>query len=132
MAEDANEGRPLLKLGDAEAVRAVYRGERRVSLRRSPEAHDAPGARKARTPSRGPSTPVPPEVEPLFQALRAWRLEEAKSQSVPPYVIFHDKTLLDIAQGRPGSLAALAAVAGVGEGKLERYGEAVLRVVRAS
>jgi ATP-dependent DNA helicase RecQ len=80
---------------------------------------------------RGPATVVPPEVAPLFQALREWRLEEAKAQAVPPYVIFHDKTLLDIATARPGSLSVLASVAGVGEGKLARYGEAVLRVLRA-
>jgi ATP-dependent DNA helicase RecQ len=47
------------------------------------------------------------------------------------YVIFHDKTLLDIATARPASLPVLATVAGVGEGKLARYGEAVLRVLRA-
>jgi ATP-dependent DNA helicase RecQ len=49
---------------------------------------------------------------------------------VPPYVIFHDKTLLEIASLRPGDLGALGAVSGVGQGKLDRYGEAVLDVVR--
>jgi len=50
---------------------------------------------------------------------------------VPPYVIFHDRTLTEIACARPGSRAALGRLNGVGEGKLARYGEAVLEVVAA-
>ena len=52
---------------------------------------------------------------PLFEALRAWRRDEARRQSVPPYVIFADRTLAEIARERPGSLAALRQVSGVGE-----------------
>jgi ATP-dependent DNA helicase RecQ len=66
----------------------------------------------------------------LFEALRAWRRDEAARQHLPPYVIFHDRTLAEIATARPASLAALAAVSGVGEGKLDRYGQAVLETVR--
>jgi ATP-dependent DNA helicase RecQ len=130
LTEDPNDGRPLLQLGEADDVRAVYRGERRVHLKRTPEAAGARPTRPVR--DRGPATVVPPEAEALFHALRGWRLEEAKAQAVPPYVIFHDKTLLEIATGRPLTLPSLAAVAGVGEGKLGRYGEAVLKVVRAN
>jgi ATP-dependent DNA helicase RecQ len=49
---------------------------------------------------------------------------------VPPYVIFHDRTLAEIADARPGSLAALGDVGGVGQAKLDRYGAAVLEIVR--
>jgi ATP-dependent DNA helicase RecQ len=127
LVEDANDGRPLLQLGDAAEVRSVYRGERRVQLRREPES-----ARAAK-PRRGASTvQVPAEAEPLFAALRAWRREEAAGQNVPPYVIFHDRTLLEIATARPTNLPALAALSGVGEGKLARYGDAVLQVVRGN
>ena len=66
----------------------------------------------------------------LFEHLRAWRREEASRQGLPPYVIFHDKTLQEIAAVRPTSLEALGGIGGVGASKLERYGEAVLRVVR--
>ena len=66
---------------------------------------------------------------PLFEALRAWRAAEAKTQHVPPYVIFHDRTLVEIASVKPGSRAALARLNGVGEAKLAHYGEAVLEVV---
>ena len=111
-------------------MRAVYRGERNFQLRRVPESHDAPtGSGKAR---RGREAVVLEEVDRgLFDALRAWRREEAARQAVPPYVIFHDRTLAEIAGGRPKSAAALARIGGVGQGKLERYGAAVLALVAA-
>ena len=129
--EDPNDGRPLIGLGDPDQVRAVYRGERRVSLRKAPEALDAT-TRSGRPRKRRGGAPldVPPEAMPLFEALRAWRRDTAHAQHVPPYVIFHDATLAEIARERPSSAPALAAVNGVGEGKLARYGEAVLKVVR--
>jgi ATP-dependent DNA helicase RecQ len=65
----------------------------------------------------------------LFEKLRAKRLELAKEQSVPPYVIFHDRTLADMAARRPQSVADLAAIPGVGAAKLARYGEAFIEVV---
>ncbi|WP_199445500.1 HRDC domain-containing protein, partial [Acidisphaera rubrifaciens] len=68
---------------------------------------------------------------PLFDALRAWRSTEAKAQGVPPYVIFHDATLREIAAVRPGDLDALGQVRGVGASKLGRYGAAVLAVIAA-
>ena len=66
---------------------------------------------------------------PAFEALREWRKAEARSQGVPAYVIFHDRTLAEIADRMPGDLDDLAEVPGVGASKLERYGEAVLEVL---
>ena len=63
--------------------------------------------------------------------LRAWRRDRAAEQHVPPYVIFQDRTLLEIAMTEPGSLDALSHVSGVGQGKLDRYGKAVLEVLAA-
>jgi len=132
LVEDPNDGRPLIGLGDVVEVREIYRGERRVLLRRAPEKHDATTRsgrpRKAR---RGEPLDVSPADMALFEALRTWRREEAARQHVPPYVIFHDATLAEIARAKPGSLPALAAISGVGESKLERYGEAVAGVVSA-
>jgi ATP-dependent DNA helicase RecQ len=130
LREDPNDGRPLLALGDAEAVRAVYRGERPVSLRRAPEAHD-PTTRSGRPRRRrgGEPSSVAEADLPLFERLRAWRREEAARQAVPPYVIFHDRTLAEIARARPASRAALAEIGGVGQAKLDHYGEAVLALV---
>ncbi len=65
----------------------------------------------------------------LFEALRAWRAGEAKAQGKPAYIVFGDATLRGIASRRPVSLDELAQVSGVGQNKLERYGEAVLAVV---
>jgi ATP-dependent DNA helicase RecQ len=65
----------------------------------------------------------------LFQALRQKRLELARTQNVPPYVIFHDRTLIELAAARPASRAEMANVPGVGEAKLDRYGPAFLTVI---
>jgi ATP-dependent DNA helicase RecQ len=66
----------------------------------------------------------------LFDRLRQRRIELAKAQNVPPYVIFHDKTLLEMAARQPRSLTELASVPGTGAVKLARYGEAFLEVIR--
>jgi ATP-dependent DNA helicase RecQ len=124
LAEDANDGRPLIGLGDPSAVRAVYRGERRVTMRRALDGGEAKPGRKARG-----AEVVQPEDAALFEALRAWRREEARRQAVPPYVIFTDRTLAEIARQRPTSREALARIGGVGQVKLAHYAEAVLRLL---
>jgi DNA helicase-2/ATP-dependent DNA helicase PcrA len=63
------------------------------------------------------------------EKLRAWRLERSKSDGVPPYVVFHDRVLHEIAEVRPSSTGELAQIAGVGPAKLERYGEEVLALI---
>ncbi len=65
----------------------------------------------------------------LLKALKAWRLEEARSRGVPAYVIFHDSTLRDIASLRPRSVQALSTIDGIGERKLESYGAAIVAIV---
>ncbi|ENZ79036.1 MULTISPECIES: DNA helicase RecQ [Caulobacter] len=131
LREDPNDGRPLIGLGDIEGVRQVYRGERRVALRQMTDAPETGraggGVRKRR---EGKALTIPAENQLLFEALRSWRKEQAQLQHVPPYVIFHDATLAEIAAARPATLAALGKAGGVGQGKLDRYGEAVLKVVR--
>ena len=74
------------------------------------------------------ATCPPSYDEGLFEALRSWRLGQAQQQGVPAYVVFTDATLTAIAETRPGDRAALARISGVGATKLERYGEAVLKV----
>jgi ATP-dependent DNA helicase RecQ len=64
--------------------------------------------------------------DPLFEALREWRRDRAKEQGVPPYVIFHDSTLREVAARKPSSLRELSAVEGIGDTKLERHGESLL------
>jgi ATP-dependent DNA helicase RecQ len=68
--------------------------------------------------------------DPLFEALRALRRELAAEAHVPPYVIFHDATLREMAATRPASLTQLAEIPGIGARKLEAYGDAFLAVIR--
>jgi ATP-dependent DNA helicase RecQ len=65
----------------------------------------------------------------LFAAMKAARLELAREQNVPPYVIFHDRTLRELVLHRPDSLGAMAGISGIGEKKIERYGEVFLGVI---
>jgi ATP-dependent DNA helicase RecQ len=104
--------------------RAVLRGEQAVELRHDPTAR-RPGA-KSRAPARGGGAELDPTAEALFQRLRQWRLQTARAQGVPPYVIFHDATLQAIAVLAPRSIAELAGIPGLGAAKLERYGEAIV------
>jgi ATP-dependent DNA helicase RecQ len=72
---------------------------------------------------------LPDDAMVRFDALRRWRLDEATRANLPPYVVFHDKTLAEIARTRPASIAELARVSGVGPAKLERYGAALLAAI---
>ncbi|MEU4219192.1 DNA helicase RecQ [Actinoplanes sp. NPDC026623] len=103
---------------------SVLRRERQVMMRREPER--AARAPKARSSKAAPAAELPPEAAPLFERLRAWRAAAAKEAGVPAYVVFHDATLRQIATQRPGSLAELSTVNGVGESKLAKFGEQVL------
>jgi ATP-dependent DNA helicase RecQ len=119
-----------------EEARPILRGEVRVMLRQ-----DQPRVVRAeRPPERErPVAAVPVAggqmgtvADPsLYEALRLWRLAEARAQSIPPYVIFHDSVLRDIAAMRPATLDELAQIKGVGASKLERYGRLVLGVLGA-
>jgi len=110
-------------------ARPVLRGEMRVMLRQQAtrQLRGIEGAARRRTPRM--TTLPEPTATTLFDALRAWRAAEAKAQSVPPYVIFHDAVLRELAAVRPASLDELGQVKGVGASKLERYGAAVLGMV---
>lgn len=132
LREDPNDGRPLIGLGEADEVRAVYRGERRVSVRTMPtsERSEIKGRSGRRQRRDGDDPPVDAADAALFAALRAWRRERASEQKVPPYVIFHDATLADIARKRPKNSNDLKDVSGVGQSKLQRYGAAVIELVR--
>ena len=112
-------------LGLTESCREVLRGEKKISLRRDPVQKKAAGNRAAR--ERVPLTD--PDDEELFQALRKLRLELARDQGVPPYVIFNDATLLEMARERPRTLNEMSRLTGVGKTKLETYGETFLEVV---
>ncbi len=90
----------------------------------------APKAERTRRPRRERAGGVNPAGDPLFEALRGLRRDLAAEAGLPPYVIFHDSTLREMAEARPASLAALGELGGVGARKLEAYGEAFLSVIR--
>jgi ATP-dependent DNA helicase RecQ len=75
---------------------------------------------------------LPDEAIPLFEALRAWRSATAKVMGVPAYVIFHDATLREIAARRPAALSELEGLSGMGQKKLDTYGQDLLGVVAAA
>ena len=105
------------------AARAILKGEEPVALL-------APVKRERRARRRDDQAAANPADTPLFEALRTRRRELAQEAGVPPYVIFHDSVLRDIAARRPGSRAALAVLSGIGARKLDAYGDAFLEVVR--
>ncbi len=88
-----------------------------------------PRARRGRVARSGAESAIAEADRALFAALRQKRLEIARAQNVPPYVIFHDKTLIELAAARPASRREMAEVPGVGEAKLDRYGPAFLSVI---
>jgi ATP-dependent DNA helicase RecQ len=121
--------KPTLSL--TESGRAVLAGKDSYLVELEPEA--APG----RTTSGG-RRPISnavaagdfnAEALALLEALRQWRLETARRTEVPPYVVFHDKTLAEIAVRRPTSTPELALVPGIGPAKLERYGPDLLAIL---
>jgi len=108
--------------------RALLRSEEVLTLRKDPTPSRA--ARRSRSASAGASAASLSPVEAmLFEELRACRRRLADEQGVPPYVVFHDATLAEMAARRPQTLAAMLEISGVGDGKLARYGDAFLDVL---
>jgi ATP-dependent DNA helicase RecQ len=108
-----------------EASRAVLRGERRVEMRRTVARTRPIAVARSTTP-----VALSPSDAGLLQRLKAWRAAQARAQGVPAYVILHDSTLSEIAHRRPIDLLGLAGISGMGAKRLERYGTALLDLVR--
>jgi ATP-dependent DNA helicase RecQ len=103
----------------AEASRPVLKGTERVQMRRPVPRKKGKRARPAAS------------SDPLLARLKAWRTEQARSQSVPPYVVFHDATLWAIAAAQPRDLGSLSTIPGIGARKLERYGPSLLDLLNS-
>ncbi len=127
------EGHGGLRLGPDELCRPVLRGKSKVILREDAAfVSSREGKRKKVSVSDEPKARPAldnAEDERLFQALRALRLDLAREQNVPPYIIFHDTTLIALAKARPKSLEDMACIPGIGAAKLHRYGEAFLKAI---
>jgi ATP-dependent DNA helicase RecQ len=113
-------------------ARPILRGETRLTLQQEASPAPRPARRDSPQPASTATAPQEGPTATRFETLRAWRLTEAKAQSVPPYVIFHDATLREIAAVRPTTLAELAEIKGVGSSKLDRYGSRVLEALASA
>jgi ATP-dependent DNA helicase RecQ len=113
-----------LRLTDSS--RPVLKGEQRVAMRNAlPRKVKSTKTRRGTT-----SSALPAAAAGLLEQLKAWRLEQARVQSVPAFVIFHDRTLQEIATARPVDMDTLGGISGIGAKKLERYGAALLALMR--
>ena len=108
-----------------EKSRSVLRGEIELRLREDKKLKTQKKARRDRAAALSPAD------QSLFETLRQRRKEIADQLDVPPYVIFHDATLMQMAEHRPASEAALLSINGVGQAKLERYGKDFLETIAA-
>jgi ATP-dependent DNA helicase RecQ len=121
IARDALRADEFGGLSFGPAARAILKGEAGVAIVKPPARSVS---NRRRSAEDGPD-------DPLFDALRATRREIAKEQGVPPYVVFHDATLREMAAFRPRSLHALGQISGIGARKLDAYGDAFLAAIRA-
>jgi ATP-dependent DNA helicase RecQ len=112
-------------LGLTAKSREVLFEQAQVRLRQDPERKRP--ARSAKTAKV--AVELPADAVPVFERLRSWRAATAKEQGIPAYVIFHDATLREIATRLPTDTAGLSGISGVGEAKLERYGDQILSVL---
>ena len=133
------EARGGLCFGPDALVRPLLRGETSLELVLPPsaaaETAGVANTRSGRTGwgsgrQGGPAGAAPEDVDAeLLSALKSWRREQASQQGVPPYVVFHDRTLQELAARCPTDLQTLAGISGIGAAKLERYGSALLAVL---
>ncbi|MFK4728837.1 DNA helicase RecQ [Agromyces mediolanus] len=116
-------------IGLSEASAEVLAGGRQVQFRTEAER---PGRSRGERRAAPAAADLEPAQAELFEALRAWRAGVAREQGVPAYIVFGDATLRAVAVARPGSLAELDGITGIGAKKREAYGEGLIEVVRAA
>ncbi len=106
----------------------ILRGEEKIYLRSDVMDRKSTKTKKVDTGKR--SVLKNAEDETLFQKLRAYRLSLAKEQGIPPFVIFHDSTLIEMVNKKPGNLVEFSGISGVGKSKLDRYGSSFLEIIK--
>jgi ATP-dependent DNA helicase RecQ len=128
LGEDDADMRPTLYAPDKETTRSLFAGDITVSLREDPTL-ERPRKRTKKAARAEAAEALSERDHVLFDSLRRWRAQIAKANGVPPYVIFHDKTLREIAVERPLTVDDLRGISGVGETRAARYGEAIVQLV---
>ncbi len=116
------------------SAREVLRGEVTLLLRVAAETPRRTRAKPAapRAAKGAPPLALDPAGLARFAALKAWRTEVAREHNLPPYIVFHDTALAEMAQRNPNDLVALSEISGVGAKKLEAYGREILRVLEGA
>jgi len=120
------EGYGSLRLTDKSTP--LLRGEQTIYFRKDPEKPKK-GSKETKGPSKRDVQARPPADDLLWKALKEKRLQLAREQGVPPYVIFHDATLCEIHQKKPRTLRDFETIFGVGQRKLERYAQTFIGVI---
>jgi ATP-dependent DNA helicase RecQ len=113
----------------SEKCRNVLRGGKAIRFRQSATKEKSSGSKKR---SKAALLELRISDQPLFDALKALRTDLAREQNVPPYVVFHDRTLIAMARNRPADTVELEKISGVGKMKLERYGDDFLLAIAAN
>ncbi|MBM0108186.1 DNA helicase RecQ [Steroidobacter sp. S1-65] len=124
LVQETQDGYPVLSLNALSWE--VLRGERKVQIA------DAPPSGRRKSETRPGAEDVHVADQPLFDRLRALRKRLADQSGVPPYVIFHDATLREMVRRAPASLEEFAAIPGVGQAKLARYGQLFTDEIRSA
>jgi len=111
----------------------VLKGETRIELRKDLSSGAAKGKAGSRRDRRTATAAIVGDADTaLLEALKELRTRLARTQNVPAYVVFSDRTLAELASHRPANAGAMREIHGIGDTKLERYGAAFLEVIRAN
>ena len=137
LLEPVPDGHGGLRWGPEPQVRPLLRGEQRLELPLPPPRQERRSRARSGVAAAGAAAGAGAGADgqdadlELLQRLKDWRREQAREQAVPPYVVFHDRTLVELAARRPHQIAELAAISGIGAAKLERYGSALLSLLNS-
>jgi len=129
LAEQNRDGFPILTIACPDLARSVLKGEAPVFTREDPI--QAGGTKRA-VAKLALDDDLDPETLAVYRSLRTWRLETARAAGIPPYVVFHDTVLRQVALARPTTSSALMLISGIGEAKARRYGQSILTLLSAA
>jgi ATP-dependent DNA helicase RecQ len=129
LAEQNRDGFPILTIACPDLARSVLKGEAPVFTREDPV--QAGGTKRA-VAKLALDDDLDPETLAVYRSLRTWRLETARAAGIPPYVVFHDTVLRQVALARPTTSSALMLISGIGEAKARRYGQSILTLLSAA
>lgn len=131
LGEEDRDNRPRLYAPDKDNTLALFKGDITVSMRDDPTKAKK-RTEKKRTQRKSMAADLSEADQILFDALKNWRREHAKELGIPPYVIFHDRTLISIAMERPHNKDSLKALPGVGEKRADKYASEISAVIEAA